>query len=167
MLRFLKLADERQCKIEIDYYVPFTIEVGNQEQGNENTLYWRTGNQDNSLLEIGMGEKTGILRRIVLVAVTRVQRGNIKYDSTHFLTGTPIFDISEFNANLNDEKSEFEVVFDETQILVKLDSTNDAKTLINMGRVEIGIGSANEVKFIRIFGLKKEEYAELRDSFKL
>ncbi|ENQ3107218.1 hypothetical protein ACEOWJ_003289 [Bacillus cereus] len=167
MLKLVDLIDIQKCNIEIDYYVPFSVEIGEQKTYVENKVYWRTGNIQNSLLEIGLGEKTGTLRSITLTAVNQSKLEEMPLQEIKVIEGNPIFDISMINGNIFDYKAEFNVYLGENDITILLGSVDKTKTIVEINRVEMGFNSEEELQFIKIKELVKEEYSELKASLNL
>lgn len=167
MLKFIDTSPELTCNVEIDYYVPFTVDVNVQKFTNENSIYWRTGNFDTSLLEIGLGEKTGILKSITLTMVNHVNANNVNYEVLDIRYGTPIFDISMIKDKIFDYISEFYVSLTVDDVMVSISKKNIARTMIHMERVDIGVGFENELIFIKVNKLSDREYKDLKESFKL
>ena len=62
MLKLRKVEEPMKHLIEFDIYVPIKIRVGHWDMSKDHTLYWRTGDFEKSLIEIGLGSETGILR---------------------------------------------------------------------------------------------------------
>ncbi|XKM13052.1 hypothetical protein RCS94_08460 [Orbaceae bacterium ac157xtp] len=167
MLKFIDISPELNNNVEIDYYVPFTVEVKGQNFTNENSLYWRTGNFDTSLLEIGIGEKSGILKSITLTMVNQVDTNNANYEVLDIRNATPIFDISMMKNQIFDYISEYYVSLTVDDITVRMSQENRVKTIFRMGRIDMGFGFENELIFIKVSKLFDREYKELAESFKL
>ena len=58
MLSLREITSYKQCEVNIDYNVPFTIKLGNRESYTSKTC-WRIGNLKNSLMEISIADKSG------------------------------------------------------------------------------------------------------------
>lgn len=167
MLKFIDTSPELINDVEIDYYVPFIVDVKEQNFTNENSIYWRTGNFDTSLLEIGIGEKSGILQNITLTMVNQVYTNGINYEALETRSGIPIFDISLIKNKIFDYFSEYYVSLAVDNVTVAITPKNRVKTIINMGRVDMGFGFENELIFIKVNKLSDREYKDLKESFKL
>ena len=167
MLKIINVNPIVNNTVEIDYHVPFTVNVDEKNVCNEKKIYWRTGNFNNSLLEIGIGEKSGDLKNIVLTMVNKASTENIEFEVLEISKGIPIFDISMLNKNIYDHVSEYSVSLTTSSVLVVFSEKRVVKTLIRMERVEMGFGFENELIFIKVNELSLIEYKDLKDSFKL
>ncbi|OCG66909.1 hypothetical protein A9G41_11860 [Gilliamella sp. Nev5-1] len=167
MLKFIDIYSKVNSNVEIDYYVPFTIDIKENEFFNENSLYWRTGNFDTSLLEIEIGEKSGILKSITLTSVNQITTNDINFKALNTIIGAPILDISRIKNKIYDYVSEYIVSLTINNITVNMSTKTVAKTIIKTGRITLGFGFENELMFITINNLSSNEYKDLKDSFRL
>ena len=153
----------------IDYYVPISIEVGEQNNFiNEDTIYWRTGDIEKSLLEIGIGEKSGILRSITLTAIENVSSKQVDLSRIQVKTGTPVFRIDSMECKtIYDYIHLFEVPLESSVISIVLDDISSCELVIKLDRVKLGITNRGELCIIQIERLTDVEYRELKDSFKI
>ena len=55
----------------------------------------------------------------------------------------------------------------ECDITILLGSVNKTKTIVKINRIEMGFNSKEELQFIKIKELAKEEYSELKASLNL
>ena len=167
MLKIININPIVNNTVEIDYHVPFTVNVDEKNVFNEKKIYWRTGNFNNSLLEIGIGEKSGELKSIVLTMVNKASTENIEFEVLEISKGVPIFDISMLHKNIYDHVSEYSVSLTTSSVLVVFSEKRVVKTLIRMERVEMGFGFENELIFIKVNELSLIEYQDFKDSFRL
>lgn len=80
MLRIRDYYPPKFTKVEVDLYIPLTIEFGTWNLSEEPTIYWRTGDFKKSLIEIGVGKDLGDIRSITLTVCENVN----KEDYEHF-----------------------------------------------------------------------------------
>ncbi|CAM4301679.1 hypothetical protein SESI111939_22800 [Serratia silvae] len=91
--------------LEMDEYVPFTIEFGSKPL---QLIYWRGGDGTLSLIEIGLNMKSGAIHSVSLVSINPMDVSETKEQYTKSLPekiGLPIFDITDWNVNDTSEYS--------------------------------------------------------------
>ena len=66
MLKLKRIDKEVKESVEFDVYVPLKIRLEYKKNPNDYNNYWRTGDFERSLIEIGLGSETGILRSFTL-----------------------------------------------------------------------------------------------------
>jgi hypothetical protein len=96
----LRISEVLPCKevsIEIDEYVPITVEFASDDLGV--SLYWRGGDAKTSLVEIGLSERSREVRRVVLVNVLpeNIHLSDDSLSIAKEVLGTPVFDVSRWN----------------------------------------------------------------------
>ena len=64
MLKVFKHEETKKENIEFDIYTPINIEFGVWNISKEPTIYWRTGDFNGSLIEIGIGQYKKDIRSI-------------------------------------------------------------------------------------------------------
>lgn len=167
MLSRIDIVDKKECRIDIDYYVPFNIDITLQNKYIEDKIYWIADNPNDSFLEIGISKKSGELMSITLTVANNVATKEVVVTSKKVIEGNPVFNISKLKHEFNKECKTFQVILTESYILVSFNSTFNIETMVKMNRIEIGFGISNDISLIRINNLTHEEYVDLRDSFKL
>lgn len=166
LLRLLSVSEKEECKVEIDFYVPFSVEIGDSSNFiKENTVYWRTGDIERSLIEIGIGSNTGILRRITLTSVKKASVKNVTLEDIEIEEGTPVFDVGMIpEKGIFDFISDFEVYLGKNSIIAMIEKIDKCRKVIRIDRVDIGVDSQNHITHIAINNLSFQEYIELRDA---
>ena len=168
MLYLKEVISSGTCEVNIDYYVPFTINIDSKKM-NARRICWRTGNLKKSLIEISIDEESGIVQEITLVSVDKVFSIDTKLESLNKCErGVPAFKVSGSIKNaLSDYIKDFNVYLSEEFIMVKLDESTDIYRYIKLERVLFGINKEDRLVSIIIRNLSDNDYNELKASFKL
>ena len=69
MLQVENTISEMDSVIEVDEYIPLSIEIGDRPA---QLLYWRSGNGKNSMLELGVNPSSGAVQSITPVSYTHL-----------------------------------------------------------------------------------------------
>ncbi|MEF2967373.1 hypothetical protein V3851_16160 [Paenibacillus sp. M1] len=166
MLKFNSKKLFLQEEIVIDPYIPIEIKWGDWNEIMEGTHYFRLGDFKKSLLEIGVGSNTGIIRSVTLVETNKVSLNSVKEDS-HLINneyGVPVFDISAVKEKGKvDVYCNLEVNLFGNKLLLKF-REDEVDKCIHSGRVIFGANKLNELCYIKVAGLSDEETMELKDS---
>ncbi|WP_147424399.1 hypothetical protein [Vogesella indigofera] len=95
--------------IKNEDYLPFHISFPSEETSTP--IYWRTGNFENKLIEIGINEKSGSICSIALILPGGINQKQVKNTvEKKTIQGFPIFQISELlKETYKDELCEFNV----------------------------------------------------------
>lgn len=165
MLFLKEVVDNKQCQVKIDYYIPFTISL-KTETLYEPKICWRTGNFKNSLLEISIDQKTGILREITLILVNRVHFVDTVLDCAPIVEkGTPVFRLEgDLKNGLCDQEVDFDVYLNMEFVKVDFGNGSQPVKLIELERVLFGFDKKERLISVIIKDLTTDEYRELLDS---
>lgn len=168
MLFLREVTNSKKCEVDIDYYVPFTINLGNEKSYTPKT-YWRIGNFKDSLMEISIDEKSGMLRDITLTSVNKAHLVNETLENIDIVeNGTPIFLLDgDIKNGLCDQVMDFYVYLSRDFIMVKFCEESHLYKFIELGRVRFGFDKDNKLISVIIKDLSDNEYSELKDSLKL
>lgn len=101
MLKIESYKDVQEEHIEYDLYIPINIQFGNQSGIDDPIFYWRTGDFQKSLIEIGIGKEEKEIRTITLTICNNVyerERDDISFLRT--VAGVPIVAIECFENNM-------------------------------------------------------------------
>jgi len=169
ILKLCGIENQRKCIVEIDYYIPFEVKVVESSGSHkENIAYWRTGDIERSLIEIGIGLNTGILRSITLVAFKTAFINNYYLEHKEIEEGTPVFDVNIIPQNgIYDYISDFQIYLGDKDITVVINESNKCEKIIRLDRLDIGVDKENFMTHISINNINSDEYSELRDALKL
>lgn len=100
MLKVINKEIVKKESIKFDIYVPINIEFEVENISEEPTIYWRTGNFIDSLIEIGVGKYKKDIRSITLTICKNVyETDNYFNKNFNVLNGSPIVCLG----NINDE----------------------------------------------------------------
>lgn len=168
ILKLSKVEKIRRCKIEFDYYVPFSISIeGYLNFAKEDNVYWRTGDINKSLIEIGIGSDTGILKSITLVTAKNIKLETATINVDSVIEGIPVFDSSIIpEKGVYDYINDFIVFLNSNSITVVISDIDKCRKIINFDRIGLGIDIDNNITHLSINNLAASEYMELRNAFK-
>ncbi len=169
----LKLKKIEACKspiIEIDEYVPLTIEFGPK---SISPLYWRGGDGSLSLIEIGLCKNSGAISSATLtsIAPAYVMETMEPIESTLPETeGIVVFDISEWNRDTNaysdnfrdDFGSSFHLLIGDSHVVIVLAKDNKPAQYIKNGQVRIGVSPSGVFSTLEVTQLTANQVELLR-----
>ena len=145
--------------VEIDKYVPFSIEFSHAWPRND-LVYWRVLDSENSLLEMALDAKSGSLRNLCLVNVNppnvQKKRGPRIDSQIRAEKGCPVFKISGLEPENGpfDSKSEkgLKLILGDRWLELNIYPITVERILIN-GSVILGFSSVGELVKVNIEGL--------------
>ncbi|MGY0694934.1 hypothetical protein ACW2QC_19565 [Virgibacillus sp. FSP13] len=161
MLTMLEYKEKKLASIEFDEYTPINIEFGTWNISKEPTLYWRTGDFKKSLIEVGMGSGTGLMRSITLTLSENVYKTSVNEqlvaNDIEIVEGLPIFQIGEYiNETYIDEKGELNVYIGNDNIYISF-SESEIVSLIKNDTIGFSVDSNNKFCGILINGLGEND----------
>ena len=129
MLNIIETTNCTEATIEIDEYIPFSIEFASKNPSS--LAYWRAGDGNSSLMEVGLDENSGAIKSVTLTSinpknVNRVDDLLSRADSD--ACGIPICDMEKWFA-LGDSREFSENFVDEFELDISL----------NIGRSHISV----------------------------
>lgn len=168
MLFLKERANNKKCKTEIDYYVPFTISIEDENVYSAKSC-WRTGNLKNSLVEIEIDKESGILRNITLTSVDKAFLVNTTLKNVDEIEyGTPILFLDgDIKNGICDEPMNIYVYLGLDYIMVKFGEDVDICEFIELERARFGFDKDNKLASIVVKNLSNYEYNELKEGLKL
>ncbi|MCW6076132.1 hypothetical protein LAV44_12525 [Clostridium sporogenes] len=158
MLKVLKGKEKEVVKFEFDIYVPINIKFGSCDISEDQTIYWRTGDFNKSLIEIGIGEKEGDIRSITLTLAQNLYKlNNFENSNSNIIEGMPKIKLDNLvNKTYNDEKGDINVYVDRNNIYI-LFSKNEVSSFIKNYNVEFGLDNDGMINMIIIRNVKNSE----------
>ena len=168
MLILTEVMNSTQCEVDIDYYVPFTIKLGNRTSYTSK-IYWRIGNFKNSLMEISIDDKSGMLRDVTLISVDKAYLVNTTLQNIEPVeNGMPVFLLDgNIQNGLYDYVMDFYVYLNIEFIMVNFSEECHPYKFVELGRVRFGFDKDNRLISVIVKDLSGDEYSELKDGLKL
>ena len=165
MLKIGKTKEITKTNIKIDYYIPFRISFSSNEI--EDSICWRIGDFNKSLLEFSIGQDSRLLKKIVLVASSKVSLSN---ENLGKIIGTecgiPTIEFQDMkNQMVYDNPINFNTVLGND--FIKVFWSEKTCKQLKFDRVLIGIDDNKNLTSIIISDLSDFEHKELKDGFKL
>lgn len=171
----LRLKDVEACKspiIEIDEYVPLTIEFGSQ---SISPLYWRGGDGSLSLIEIGLCEDSGAINSATLTSIAPacVLKTTEPLNSTlPEIEGIVVFDISDWSRYTNaysdkfkdDFGSSFDLIIGDSYAVIVLAKDNKPARYVKNGQIRIGISPTGDFSTLEIMELTPNQIELLQQA---
>lgn len=154
--------------IEFDDYIPINIEFGKWNISIEPTIYWRTGDFNNTLIEVGVGSEKGILRSITLILAKHINiiEHNDELNPNNLMEGIPIIKIEGGLKNTyTDQKGKLDLLLYNNKIKIVFSNT-DVKSCIKSDRVCFGIDENDFISYIEIVDISEYERNKLLEFFK-
>ena len=168
MLFLREVTKGKQYKVDIDYYVPFTITLENEKLYSP-LICWRIGNFKKSLMEISIDEKRGILREITLTSVDKAHLLNGSSENVNIVeSGTPVFLLDgNIKNGLCDQVMDFDVYLSMEFIMVNFSEERYPYKFVELERVRFGFDKDDKLISVIVKDLSSKEYSELKDGLKL
>ena len=168
MLFLREVTKSKQYKVDIDYYVPFTITLENEKLYSPQ-ICWRIGNFKKSLMEISIDEKRGILREITLTSVDKAHLLNGTSEKVNIVeSGTPVFLLDgNIKNGLCDQVMDFDVYLSMEFIMVNFSEERYPYKFVELERVRFGFDKDDKLISVIVKDLSSKEYSELKDGLKL
>lgn len=161
---------ERQT-LEMDEYVPFTIEFGSKPL---QLIYWRGGDGTLSLIEIGLNMKSGAIHSVSLISINPMDVSETNEKNTKDLPekiGFPIFDVSDWSVNdTSDYSSRFQdefcsgisLVIGRNFLVVSFKKAEDPVKYVRDDQVRFGFSQKDELSTLEINGLMDGQIEALK-----
>jgi len=132
----IKIYDNREVQkisIECDLYIPIDIKFGNWDNVLEPTVYWRTGDFQKSIIEVGIGKYSQKIRSITLVGCDKVFESKKSHRRFQDVTsGCPIVSICNLSDNSYiDEEGAVEVHFKGNDVYILFSGTEATSCMEN------------------------------------
>ena len=164
MLFLREVTKGKQYKVDIDYYVPFTITLENEKLYSPQ-ICWRIGNFKKSLMEISIDEKRGILREITLTSVDKAHLLNGSSENVNIVeSGTPVFLLDgNIKNGLCDQVMDFDVYLSMEFIMVNFSEERYPYKFVELERVRFGFDKDDKLISVIVKDLSSKEYSELKD----
>ncbi len=152
MLRVIGEAPSADVNIEFGEYVPFKFQFA--DTGSIPHCYWRAGDMDSSLIEVGINIDTG-----AITGVTVLLCGNIRREFPNLsgadrsCDGVPIIAIDGWPENRYlDETLPFTVFADASRVLILFSESSIAVRSIISGEITFGVSHNEELVWIMVEG---------------
>lgn len=155
MLKVFKHEATKKESIEFDIYIPIKIEFGVCDISKEPTIYWRTGDFSESLIEIGTGKYKKDIRSITLTICKNVYEvDNYSENKFNIFKGSPILE----NTNdeiYTDEKGRLKVYIESTSVsIIFLD--NKISDCLQNGNVDFYLDDNKSLVGLRVNNISEE-----------
>lgn len=158
MLKVVSCTSYSDANVKFDEYIPITFKCL-----SENTpvpLYWRFGDFERSLMEIGIHPNTGALTKIVLTKFNNIFRSD---GGEEFLTipgteGVPVFDISSWpDDRFKDEMGVLDVYVGDSFFYIKFLESFITCKVLSVNNVSFGLDGSSNLLWIAFDDLRQED----------
>lgn len=149
MLRVISSTKIMHSRLKIDDYVPFSFRI--DEVASMQPLYWRTGDMEKSLLEIGLNENSGAICSVTITLIDPITMlpVNDLVDEGSKVSGVPICDIAHWPSNrFKDEPNPFLTFIGDDKVSIWLGSKKQIATFYDVGNVGFGVDSNDFVSLL-------------------
>ncbi|MAS38308.1 MAG: hypothetical protein CL610_30200 [Anaerolineaceae bacterium] len=138
----------------------------------ERPLYWRTGDFQRSLLEIGLHPVTGRLVSVTAVLLPQLEpwttetRSLSDVEKRH-VNSVPVFHLANWQGTdqFADEPNRIQARLGTDSLLIDWNDQPGTSHCIQSGRVLFGVGEDDALTAIQFVNLSAEEVASIRDMF--
>ena len=151
MIKIKKCMKSKEENLEIDQYIPINLEFGKRDIAKDPTVYWRIGDFEKNLLEVGIGSENHDLRSITLVLCDKFDNQELPLLNAKFEeSGCPVFSC-EFDKELHrvDERRMISVFVGQNSVSVFF-SEEDIEMCITNYKVEFFLNDRREWIGLRI-----------------
>lgn len=167
MLIFERVEENIGIVLEFDPYIPLTVLVDSEKRLD--LSYWRGGNGGNSLVEIGLDKKTGMLSSVTLTMIERTRvrhtRAQLSRGAIHE-SGLPVFNTEAWQQArpnvysdifCDDFNQQFNVDIGTTYICVSFEKIERPQMILECGRFRVGISRDKLLSSLTVDALTEEE----------
>jgi hypothetical protein len=168
MLKVSGSKPDGQARVEVDPYVPLTVEL--DSSGAETPLYWRGRTEEGSLVEVGLSPTDGSLCSMTLTSISRerVVRSGLGYQIHAGEFGVPRVDISlwsgnrlEFAENFFDEMVPLHLLLGESTATVCFSRYPDPVSWQQLDNILFGVTEKGFLCCIEVRGLSEVQIATI------
>jgi hypothetical protein len=166
LLKIISIEGIKKFSVEFDVYVPCKIRFGSWDMSKEHTLYWRMGDFEKSLIEIGIGSMTGILRSFTLTEAGKIIEKNDSFLNINckIYEGIPVFSTEDFPSNgFKDYINQFEVLLGQNNVTISIRKNVFPNKLISLDRILFGVDKDDYLSFLTLSQINSNEMKVLRE----
>jgi len=165
MLRVKNIIDIVPIKVTIDEYIPLKVIFGEWNSSLEPTVYWQSGDLKKNLIEVGFGEKKGVIRFITLVLIKNITKNKMKISCDKYSLGIPVFERNFFDKSfLLEEKGQLEMIMDGDNIYILL-SGSEIDSKIICDRVTFFLNKDKFFCGFEVSNITDKEMNTLKENF--
>lgn len=168
MFKIDNIGKQQEVLVSYDVYIPIDIKFGVWDTEQELTQYWRYGDFEHSLIEVGFGEETKELRSVTLVMCHNVSCIPANFPPLEqLLTGCPKVSLTNLGTNSYvDEKGFLSVRLHEKSLSILFDIAQPTSVIQNK-EVEFLLNDSNKCIGLRIQNIDSHQMGILKDAFNL
>ncbi|WP_250675735.1 hypothetical protein LZ906_012105 [Paraclostridium ghonii] len=165
MLKVFKSESTKEEYIEFDIYTPINIEFGVWNITKEPTIYWRTGDFRESLIEIGIGQYKKDIRSITLSICKNVYEvDNHSNNNFNMLKGIPVLELENINNEIYiDEKGILKVYIESKSISIVF-AENKIKDCLRNDNVDFYLDDNKSLVGFRVNNITEENKFIFKES---
>lgn len=165
MLKVISHEEIKREDIKFDIYTPINIEFGLWNIWEEPTLYWRTGDFNQSLIEIGFGKYKKDIRSITLTICKNIYEvENYFGDNISVFKGSPILELENINDEVyTDEKGRLKVYIENESVSIVF-SENKIRDCLQNNNVYFYLDNNKSLIGLKINKISKENKTILKES---
>lgn len=154
------------CDMEVDFYVPITIEFPENydEYGISEMIYYRYISKENSMIEITINSKTMRIVRFVAVSINEpFKRSNNFPTVSTTIVGNPEIEKPHVDkSNTVTEDKEISFICSDRKILIIFDETVEYQ--IDMGRLKVLLNAEMKVIGFIIMAFSENEWLLFKET---
>ena len=167
MLKVLECEGIKKENIDFNMYIPINIEFGVWNISEEPTIYWRTGDFNESLIEIGIGKYKRDIRCITLTICKNVYEVDSYIENKLSKSkGSPILELENTNDEIYiDEKGILKVYIESTSVSIIFSDDKITNCLEN-NNIEFYLDGNKAVTGIRIKNISNDDKKILKDALR-
>lgn len=171
MLKVIGCVPSGRATVEIDTYVPLTVELGGS--GPATPLFWRGRTEEGSLVEVGLSPIDGSLCSITLASISRERlvRGGLGYRVQAGEVGIPKIDLSlwplqrrEFVDNFVDELVPLQVLLGKSAVAVCFSPSSEPVAWQELDDIRFGVTEEGLFCYVEVRGLSEEQIATIAEA---
>ncbi len=157
MLKVLKYGQIKKENIDFDVYIPINIEFGSHNILEEPTIYWRLGNFNDSLIEIGIGKYKRDISSITLTICKDIYEvDNYIKDNFSKIKGSPILELENINSEIYIDKECTLKVYIESSSISIIFSDNKIRNCLENGNVDFYLDDNKSFIGLRVNNISED-----------
>lgn len=151
--------------VKFDPYIAVKIIFGLDIYWIDSIAYWRSGDFRNQLIEVGVSEDIGVIRKITLVDIKKIILEDKIFPEIQLKLGIPVFEKLDYDKNLLfDEIGPLEMFIGEDKLQV-LFSHNKITSGLVCNRVICLFDKDRNFCGFEVSGITEEEMNILKENF--
>jgi len=162
------LHENVNSEIELDFYVPVTVEFKENDNPTKELLYFRMLNERFSFVEFKVNSESRKIYSIIVVSINEIEKSldmeKTDFSNIPFEKGNPTIDIDFWrDTTVKTAKSNFITMYNTNDLFILPEDKTLVTKRILMSNLELLVNDEKEIIGIIFFGLPNENKKDFED----